>query len=85
MAAPGVDSDSLGGAEAEQRAEARAGPGHSHLKRPLVNPLKLRTDAAAYPNGTCLLSSAARVQVLPRRRKLRAARRSAWQRLAWPD
>ena len=34
-----------------QRVVRGDGPGHAHLKRPLVNPLKLRTDAAAYPNG----------------------------------
>ena len=39
------------GAAQDQSRDVRAGPGHAHLKRPLVNPLKLRTDAAAYPNG----------------------------------
>jgi len=52
----GVDSVSGAESDAEEAgsgARAIRGPGHSHLKRPLVNPLKLRTDAAAYPNGTC--------------------------------
>lgn len=52
----GVDSVSGAESDAEEAPSSGAhggGPGHSHLKRPLVNPLKLRTDAAAYPNGAC--------------------------------
>ena len=50
----GVESEDDDGAERGPPSSSGAGPGHAHLKRPLVNPLKLRTDAAAYPNGAWL-------------------------------